>query len=122
MPWDVKKAIQHLQAHVLPASKGRCATFTRRAIAAGGIRLAYEGDAKDYGSSLKTSGFREVSSTGPFRAGDVAVIQPVTGHSSGHMCMFDGSIWISDFKQLRGLYPGPVYRNEKPSYRIYRHP
>ena len=31
-------------------------------------------------------------------------------------------ICISDFKQLRGLYPGPVYRNEKPSYKIYRHP
>lgn len=92
------------------------------AIEAGGIRLLNTRHARDYGSSLRASGFREVSSMGPFRAGDVAVIQPVTGHPDGHMCMFDGNIWISDFKQLRGLYPGPVYRNEKPSYKIYRHP
>ena len=122
MPWDVNRAIQHLRTHVLPESKAKCATYTREAIGADGIRLMNTRSAKDYGSPLKASGFREVPSTGPFRAGDVAIIQPVTGHPAGYMCMFDGSIWISDFKQLRGLYPGPAYRHEKPSYKIYRHP
>jgi hypothetical protein len=122
MPWDVNKAVQHLRANAKSISQGQCATYTRQAIEAGGIRLSYTNYAKDYGSSLKVSGFREVSSAGPFRAGDVAVIQPAKGHPYGHMCMFDGSIWISDFKQFRGLYLGPIYRNEKPRYKIYRHP
>lgn len=121
MPWDVNRAIHYLRAKVQPISQGLCATYTRQAIEAGGIRLLHTRHAKDYGSSLRASGFREVSSTGPFRAGDVAVIQPITGHPDGHMCMFDGNTWISDFKQ-RTLYPGPAYRNEKPIYKIYRHP
>ena len=122
MPWDVNRAIQHLRTNAKSTSHGQCAQYTRRAVDAGGIRLINTLHAKDYGSSLTKAGFREVSSKRPFQAGDVAVIQPVTGHPHGRMCMFDGSSWISDFKQMHGLYPGPVYRNEKPSDKIYRHP
>lgn len=122
MPRDIHKAIQHLRANAGIDSQERCAAHTREAIEAARIRLALTRHAKDYGPSLNGIGFHEVSSVGPFQAGDVAVIQPVKGSMDGHMCMFDGSIWISDFKQFRGLYPGPRYRNEKPSYKIYRHP
>jgi hypothetical protein len=39
--------------------------------------------------------------------------------------MFDGEQWISDFAQthgagIDGMYPGPQYRIQKPSYAIYR--
>lgn len=98
MPWDVNRAIQYLRTNVKPISQGLCATYTRQAIEAGGIRLLHIRHARDYGSSLAKSGFREFSSAGPFQAGDVAVIQPIIGHPDGHMCMFDGNIWISDFK------------------------
>lgn len=121
MPWDVNTAIQHLRTNAKPTSQGQCAQYTRRAVDAGGIRLISTLHAKDYGSSLTKAGFCEVSSKGPFQAGDVAVIQPITGHPDGHMCMFDGSNWISDFKQ-HSLYPGPAYRNAKPIYKIYRYP
>jgi hypothetical protein len=122
MPWDVSKAIQHLQVEAKPTSTRECAKYTRRAIEAGGIRLMNTQHAKDYGLSLRASGFREVTSSGPFRAGDVAVIQSIEGHPDGHMCMFDGNIWISDFKQFHGFYPSHAYRSKKPSYKIYRHP
>jgi len=56
------------------------------------------------------------------RAGDVGIVQPIKGHPHGHMAMFDGKHWISDFVQLHGLYPGPGYRTAKPPYAIYRHP
>lgn len=55
-------------------------------------------------------------------AGDVAIIQPIPGHPHGHMTMYNGSIWISDFKQYNGLYPGPSYRKHKPVFTIYRYP
>jgi len=64
-------------------------------------------------------GFREVRGTP--QPGDVVVIQAITGHPHGHMAMFDGQIWISDFRQMHGFYPAQVYRTIKPAYQICRH-
>ena len=55
-----------------------------------------------------------------FEKGDVVVIQGIPGHPHGHMAMYDGSIWISDFRQP-DLYPGTAYRVARPSYKIYRY-
>lgn len=77
------------------------------------------GLAKDYGSSLVGAGFYEVH--GDPQPGDVVVIQATGAHTAGHMAMFDGQIWISDFRQLHGFYPGPEYRIHRPAYKIYRH-
>ena len=66
---------------------------------------------KDYGPSLLRAGFREVPPGSTLLSGDVAVIQPYPGgNSSGHMTMYDGTQWISDFRQ-RSMYLGPVSRS-----------
>jgi streptogramin lyase len=63
-----------------------------------------------------------------YRSGDVVVIQgwqsPQDSNPSGHMAMFDGMQWISDFYQgyKSDPYPGLLYRRHRPSFRIYRHP
>ncbi|MBB5411894.1 hypothetical protein HDG34_005860 [Paraburkholderia sp. HC6.4b] len=75
--------------------------------------------AKDYGSSLVSAGFYEVH--GNPQRGDVVVIRSIPDHPHGHMAMYDGQIWISDFRQQHGFYPGPAYRSAKPPYRMYRH-
>lgn len=49
------------------------------------------------------------------------MIQGMPVHPHEHMAMFDGSIWISDFKQMHGFYPGDAYRTAKPPYKMYRH-
>jgi hypothetical protein len=54
------------------------------------------------------------------KAGDVAVIQPIPGHPHGHMAMFNGKKWVSDFKQRYGYYPSGAYRKLQPSVVIYR--
>ena len=58
---------------------------------------------------------------GGYKKGDVAVMQGFTSSPAGHMQMFDGSVWISDFKQ-NGFWAGPGYRTHKPAFKIYRHP
>lgn len=118
--WDLDKAVKHLEAHGGNHSQGRCAQFVREAVEAGGVTLTRHVSAKDYGSSLERIGFVAVSDALGVRAGDVAIIQPIPGHPHGHMVMFSGKIWISDFKQWRGLYPGKAYREHKPLYQIYR--
>ncbi|EHC85258.1 putative cytoplasmic protein [Salmonella enterica subsp. enterica serovar Senftenberg str. A4-543] len=53
-------------------------------------------------------------------AGDVIIIQPYAGgNPSGHMAIYDGADWYSDFKQ-RDMWAGPGYRAARPSYTIYR--
>jgi len=120
--WNANKAVQYPQSQARPNSTGKCAEFTRHAIDAGGVILSKTNYAKDYGQFLKSAGFLEISQNTPLKPGDVAIIQPIKGHPYGHMCMFDGRIWISDFRQYRGFYPGLDYRNEKPPYKFYRHP
>lgn len=124
MPWDLDKAVKHLSQHAKPNSTGHCAQYVREAIEAGGIKLLRQGSAKDYGPSLSAVGFILIS-TGPsyvHSIGDVGIVQPIAGHPHGHMAMFDGKHWISDFVQYHGIYPGVSYRTAKPAYAIYRYP
>jgi len=121
--WNAAEAIEHLIRRALPHSSGFCAQFTRRAIAAGGVTLTPPASAlaKDYGPCLLAAGFRREPLPTVFTGGDVAVITSCSGAPAGHMAMYSGESWISDFRQ-RSLYPGPVYRREQPGYAIYRYP
>lgn len=120
--WNVEDAVKMLNGRAKDHSLGRCAEYTRIAIEAGGVVLKRHISAKDYGSSLLAVGFTTLSpDVSLFKAGDVAIIQPIKGHPHGHMAMFNGKIWISDFKQNHGYYPGPTYRKIKPPVTIYRY-
>jgi hypothetical protein len=118
--WGKNHAVQHLRNHAAAASSGHCARSVRQAIAAGGVHVQNTESAKDYGPNLTHAGFAEVPAGQPPRTGDVVVIQPIPNHPHGHMAMYDGHVWISDFRQYHGMYPGPSYRALAPTYRIYR--
>lgn len=122
MPYDGKSAATFAYSHAEVASTHQCAKYVRKAIEWGGISLPHTHYAKDYGQILEAAGFYEVR--GAPQRGDVVVIEGFPGHPEGHMAIFDGSIWISDFKQRLGpdgIYPGPDYRTSRPPYKIYRH-
>ena len=121
--WNRNNAVAHLDANAKNQSSGRCAEFVRKAVEAGGVILIRRVSAKDYGPSLDQVGFRLVGGgvDGQYYPGDVAVIQPIAGHPHGHMAMYNGQIWISDFRQTHGLYPGHSYRLVKPVYALYRY-
>jgi hypothetical protein len=117
--WNKQKAIMHLNAHALPKSNKDCAKFTRQAIEAGGVILTGHRHAKDYGPSLTAAGFGPITDTGIYLPGDVVVINGYATHESGHMAMFNGTNWVSDFVQ-KDLYPGSGYKVNRPTYIIYR--
>ncbi|MCY2968357.1 MAG: CHAP domain-containing protein [Planctomycetota bacterium] len=133
--YDVDAAVRRLIAHAQPKSTGRCAEFVRRAIEAGGIILHRTGSAKDYGPSLRAAGFEPVASYGPFLKGDVVIIdgffrqstahgQVLHDHKHGHMAMYDGWRWISDFAQRNHTapgYPGNEYDLARPHFTVYRY-
>ncbi|HEX4502404.1 MAG TPA: NlpC/P60 family protein [Scandinavium sp.] len=120
MAWNKERAISYLNAHASSQSHHDCAAYTRRAIKAGGINLRSTNFAKDYGPILEGAGFTKIYQGETVRAGDVIVIQDSAASAAGHMAMYNGSVWVSDFRQHSDVYPGPSYRKYQPAYQIYR--
>jgi hypothetical protein len=136
--WNTQSSVNFINEKAESKSLGKCAAYVRRAIEAGGVtiripapRFGSSASACDYGPSLEAVGFKPIfvySGIGPIDtgtvvgqvAGDVVVIQPIQGHPHGHIALFNGVNWVSDFIQLRGFYPGQQYRNIKPAFKLYR--
>ena len=130
--YDVNKAVTYLQQNALTKSIGKCARYTTNAINYGGGENVKRDDAYKMGPNLLAGGFYTVNvDFSQAQKGDVAVIQGFLrsqhpdvqlnkDHPWGHMQMFDGRQWISDFKQS-GFWPGGDYKKVQPKYTIYRH-
>jgi type VI secretion system Hcp family effector len=126
--YDIDKAIAYLKSHYVGTkSKGICATAVREAVLAGGIDISpHPVPAKDYGPFLKNYGFNSVSDDGwdssedPVK-GDIAVLQGYNEKTkkNGHITMFDGIMWRSDFVQ-NDMWSGPGYRENTPDFTVYR--
>ncbi len=108
---NIAAAVRHLDSAALSGPSGQCGVWIRRAIAAGGLSAFNSGvgNAWQMGTALRSAGFQPISATNYSpRAGDVVVFQPVPGHSNGHIEMWDGTQWVSDWKQA-GFYPITVH-------------
>ena len=119
---NVDKAVAHLDAGAHQRSTGKCAAYVRRAMQAGGVVIdPHPLYAKDYGPYLVRAGLTPVAAAGykPVK-GDVVVSQPYSPNDpAGHIAMYDGSQWVSDFKQ-RDIWAGPDYRIRRPALQVYR--
>lgn len=119
---DIGKAVSYINSHAEPKSTNLCARYVRLALVAGGLTsfsTNYPGYAYQYGPYLVRAGFKDVgkASCNAPKAGDVVVFQPIPGHSAGHIAMFNGSQWVSDFKQ-QSIFVAAGYQNG--SYTCYR--
>lgn len=106
--FNVSKALEWAKNNVGPKSVGRCARYVRSMLEAGGMNT--EGrpvSAYQYAGYLPKKGFKHIASlsTKSEQAawsnsnalpGDIAVM----AHGQhGHICMFTGKQWVSDFVQ-----------------------
>lgn len=131
--YDIDKAINWLNSNAHESwkdAKGECAKYIRLALEAGGLSTkGHPVAAWEYSTFLPKLGFIKVNTTN-YLKGDIAVIQgysggksdPKTGIPYGHIQMYNGSIWISDFKQYNGFWPGRGYRDNQPPFEIFRWP
>ena len=121
--WDLEKTLKHLREHAHDKSTHYCARYVRQALEAGGLVGFRVPSAKDEIklNTLASIGFKQIAeasdnTTSPGytpQAGDIAI----TFENGNHAAMYDGTKWISDFRQ-KGL---DVYRNKKNSKAyIYR--
>ncbi|QCD63794.1 hypothetical protein B9C57_07840 [Tenacibaculum maritimum] len=104
---------------------GKCAKYVRLALEDGGMETwgkakadQRPGSAKDYGPFLLHKGFKEVSA-GNYQKGDISVIESFTNNPHGHIAMWNGENWVSDFVQT-DFWAGNDYRVKEPNYKIYR--
>lgn len=82
-----------------------CARAVRMAMEAGGLstkgRPEYGGD---YGDFLLKNGWKLIDGSTSFKPGDICVSHGIgrrnkQGHYMGHISMYDGSKWVSDYVQ-----------------------
>lgn len=106
--WDIDRAVNWINSNSLNGSIGSCAKYVRMAIEAGGMSTVGRPVAAcDYTNFLPSKGFKHIAtlsnkqeqsnfSSVTAKKGDIAVMS----HGKyGHICMWNGRQWISDFKQ-----------------------
>lgn len=108
MGWNVAASIQWLINNSVSSTLHKCANYVRQALEAGGISTAGRPQyAKDYATYLPTIGFNNIGSIHGAakqkewsktnaKPGDIAVMNHDV---AGHICMWTGNQWVSDFKQ-----------------------
>lgn len=124
--FDVLAAVKNIHSTKKgPPKKGEvryCAKHVRIALQAGGIARGLSGDANEYSRvdangkmKLESYGFYRINPDDGLEPGDVAVITPNSRHTIGHVEMWDGSRWYSDYEQPRpwGPYAGDPSGVEK---------
>lgn len=113
--FDKDKATKYLTENALSQSHCCCAWFTMRALQAGGCYVGIF-PAWMYKYVLPFYKFTEIPSNGYCpKKGDVVVFENTDNHFWGHVAMYNGNQWISDFKQ-KSMF---VYKESVP-YKIYR--
>lgn len=128
MSFDVTKAVNWIIKNSSASSKHVCAKHVRMAMEAGGLSTAGRpGWAWEYINWLGKVGWKNISlynnankqtPISNVQPGDIAVYQkPGKGGSEpGHICMYTGSQWISDFRQNQAM----VYQGTTNIY-IFRY-
>jgi predicted chitinase len=120
--YDIDAAVTYIIDNAEPKSLGKCAKYVRLAINEGGISNIY-GHATEYYDTdkLVKYGFTKIGTnldSIQLKKGDIAAFGSVKGHKYGHIAMWTGTQWVSDFKQ-KSFWVANQYSIEK-KYAIYR--
>lgn len=116
--YDNDKACEYITRHSYAHSHTRCVFFVAKAMWAGGCPMVILMP-NGYFTAMKWYGYHVVSENGDTnyvpQKGDIVVLSRTKRHFWGHIAMYTGRQWISDFKQKR-MNP---YRDDVP-YKVYR--
>lgn len=83
-------------------SLGRCALYVRKALQSAGYKFTPQPSAYMYATKgiLSGAGFTKISNHNYVpQVGDVAVFNRSGKHPHGHIQIYDGNQWVSDFRQ-----------------------
>ena len=116
---DIDRAVQYLISHAEPQSVGLCAGYVAAALQAGGFVFTPQASAYMYRTNgiLTGMGYKLIPKPASFKKGDITVTDRNYAHEHGHMAMWSGTNWISDFVQNSEY----VYANDQPPVYYYRY-
>ena len=117
--WNPEVAASYATNNAESKSVGLCGLYVRKAIIAGGIPLYWGGNAWSYKYTLPILGFERINKDEKLIIGDIAVFQPIGGRKFGHIAMWNGKQWISDFKQ-KSIILHSDYKKEECEFEIFR--
>lgn len=81
-------------------SLGRCALYVRKALQAAGYSFTPQPSAYMYANgTLARAGFTKIANGTAPQVGDVVVFERSNKNPHGHIQIFDGKDWVSDFRQ-----------------------
>ena len=117
--WNGEAAAKYATENASKKSVGLCAMYVRKAMIAGGIPLYQGGNAWHYKYLLPILGFKEIDKKEEKRVGDIVVFQPIGRRRFGHIAIWNGKQWVSDFKQ-RSIIVHSDYTKKECEYAIFR--
>lgn len=119
---DKSQLAYWMDAHALTRSSHHCAMYCRQGMEAAGLSTQdrpRSGDAADYGPFLLRHGAQVLAADSYTpQVGDTVVFDRTPQHPCGHIEMYDGQRWVSDFMQ----HSFSPYRDaaSTPPFTIYR--
>lgn len=115
--YNGEKAADYATSHTLNRSHTLCAGFVMRALWSGHCYIGLY-SAWSYKYILPLYGFKVVDTTN-YKKGDIIVFPAVSKHIWGHIAIYNGSQWVSDFKQ-KSKVVAPAYNTVKPTAFRYK--
>lgn len=110
------RAADYASGHALSSSRTWCAAWVMKGLWRGGCFVGLY-PAWAYKYVLPLYGFDEVKPT-TYEKGDIVVFPAVGKHIWGHIAIYDGRQWVSDFKQ-KHLIVASSYRTVEPTFFRY---
>lgn len=110
-----ENAADYARNHAYRTTQHYCARFVANALQNAGFKFKRNNAACEYHTkgTLKGMGFKNISKPGSFKKGDIAVHGCNKSHEWGHIQIYDGKKWYSDFAQnslnVFGKNPPPIY-------------
>ena len=97
---DAEKAADYATNNAKPKSTGYCARYVANALQHGGFTFQRQDSAYKYHTNgiLSGMGFSLINGGSP-QKGDVYVEDKTQTHPDGHIAIYNGSNWVSDFIQ-----------------------
>lgn len=108
----------HVARHAHNSSTNRCALYVRRALQAAGYKVTPQASAYMYNNGeLAKVGFKKIPTANYTpEVGDVVVFNKTPKNPHGHIQVYTGTQWVSDFKQPSMM----VYGSNHRGYTIWR--
>ena len=117
---DINRAVDYISKHTNSNSVGLCARYVADALQHGGFKFTRQPSAYMYHTNgiIRDLRFNQIGRPDNPQKGDIYVQDRTDSHPDGHIALFDGRNWCSDFRQKTDN----VYKNDAGTKYYYRLP